>query len=116
MGKMKGNPALAEMGDKGMPSTGEITSTTFQSGLIERKIDSAKLNELKSNEDFNQMQNAEAMLKQITFNTTIHLPKVAKNASGSNLTLSDDKKTVRIKYTLLDMMKTPKALEFKIEY
>jgi hypothetical protein len=116
MGKMKGNPALAQMGDKGMPATGEITSTIFKNGLIERKIDSAKLNDLKNDEGFGQMQNAEAMLKQITFTTSIHLPKVAKNASGSKLTLSDDKKTVRIKYTLLDMVKTPKALEFKIEY
>lgn len=116
MAKMNGNPALAEMGDKGMPGMGEITSTTFKTGLIERKIDSVKLNDLKSGEGFSQMQNAEAMLKQISFSTTIHLPKAAKSASGSTLTLSDDKKTVRIKYTLLDMIKTPKALEFKIEY
>lgn len=116
MGKIKNNPALAEMGDKGLPSTGEITSTTFKNGFIERKIDSTKLNDLKNDDSFSQMQNADAMLKQITFSTTIHLPKVAKNASGSKLTLSDDKKTVRINYTLLDMFKTPKALEFKIEY
>jgi hypothetical protein len=116
MGKLKGNPALAELGDKGMPSTGEITSTTFKNGLIERRIDSAKLNDLKNDEGFNQMQNAEAMLKEISFSSTIHLPKAVKNTSGSKLTLSDDKKVVRIKYTLLDMIKTPKALEFRIEY
>lgn len=116
MGKIKDNPALADLGDKGLPATGEITSTIFKNGLIERKIDSSKLNDLKNSEGFGQMQNAEALLKQISFTTTIHLPKAAKNASGSKITLADDKKSVRIKYTLLDMMKTPKALEFKIEY
>lgn len=116
LGKMKDNPALAQMGDKGMPSIADFASTTFKNGLIERKIDADKLNDLKSNEAFSQMQNAEAMLKEVSFTTSIHLPKAAKDASGSKLTLSDDKKTVRIKYTLLDMIKAPQTLEFKIEY
>jgi hypothetical protein len=56
------------------------------------------------------------MLSGVTFTTVIHLPKAAKTTSGSKISLSDDKKTVRVKYTMQDMMKTPQALEFKVEY
>lgn len=116
MGKTKQNPELAAMGNRTLPSADEITTTSFKNGLIERKIEQQKLNDLKNDEGFNQMQKAEAMLKEIVFTTTLHLPRAAKNTAGSKLTVSDDKKTVKLKYTLLDMIKAPQALEFKVEY
>jgi hypothetical protein len=123
MGKAMDNPALQGMegGDDnkggGLPSVDEYAKTTFKNGFIERKVDEKKIDSLKNSDQFSQMQGAgEMLLSGITFTTTIHLPKAVKSSSGSNLTLSDDKKTVRLKYTLQDMIKTPKALEFKVEY
>jgi hypothetical protein len=122
-GKAKSNPALQGMeGDDeksggGLPSVDQYAKTTFKSGLIERKIDQVKIDSLKNSEQFGQMQAAgDMLLSGITFTTTIHLPKAIKNSSGSKLTVSDDKKTVRLKYTLGDMVKTPQSLEFKVEY
>jgi hypothetical protein len=123
-GKAKSNPALQGLegdseGDQGggLPSADQYAKTTFKNGVIERKIDQAKIDSLKNSEQFSQMQAAGDMLMSgITFTTTIHLPKAVKNSSGSKLTVSDDKKTVRMKYTLGDMIKTPKSLEFKVEY
>lgn len=123
MSKAMSNPALQEMenGDDnkggGLPSADQFTQMNFKNGLIERKVDEKKIDSLKNSDQFSQMQGGgEMLLSGITFTTTIHLPKAAKSSSGSNLTLSDDKKTVRLKYTLQDMIKTPKALEFKVEY
>lgn len=123
-GKAKSNPALQGIegdgdGEKGggLPSADQYAKTTFKNGLIERKIDQAKIDSLKDSEQFSQMKAAgDMLLSGITFTTTIHLPKAVKSSSGSKLTVSDDKKTVRMKYTLGDMIKTPQALEFKVEY
>jgi len=118
MGKAKNNPALQGMEEQGggLPSADQYTKMNFKDGFIERKVDEQKINDLKNNEQFSQMQSAGDMLSGVTFTTTIHLPKAVKNSSGPKLSLSDDKKTVRVKYTLQDMMKTPQALEFKVEY
>jgi hypothetical protein len=124
MGKAMDNPALQSMegdsesgGGGGLPSADQYAKTTFKNGLIERKIDQVKIDSLKNSEQFTQMQAAgDMLLSGITFTTTIHLPKAIKNSSGSKLKVSDDKKTVRMKYTLGDMIKTPQSLEFKVEY
>jgi hypothetical protein len=124
LGKAKSNPALQGLegdgdGEKGggLPSADQYAKTTFKNGVIERKVDQSKIDSLKNSEQFGQMQAAgDMLLSGITFTTTIHLPKAVKSSSGSKLTVSDDKKTVRMKYTLGDMIKTPKSLEFKVEY
>jgi len=115
MGKGLDNPALGGM-DRGLPSTGEITTTDFKNGSIERKVDEQKLDALKKDENFSQVMSAGEMLSGVTFTTNIRLPKPVKSSSGANVSVSNDKKTVTLKYTLLDMFKTPKALEFKVEY
>jgi hypothetical protein len=116
MKKGMDNPALGGMEDKGLPSTGEFTTTSFKNGSIERKVDQQKLDDLKKDESFGQIQSAGEMLSGVTFTTSIHLPRPVKNSAGSKVSVSDDKKTVTLKYTLLDMFKTPQALEFKVEY
>jgi hypothetical protein len=118
MGKAKDDAALQGMEDQGggLPSADQYTQTIFKNGLIERKINQTKIDSLKNSEQFGQMQSAGSMLEGITFTTSIHLPNAVKSSSGSKLTVSDDKKTVRIKYTFQDLIKTPQALEFKVEY
>jgi hypothetical protein len=44
------------------------------------------------------------------------LPKPAKNVTGEKLKLSNDKKTITVSYTLMDVIKAPSSLEFKVEY
>lgn len=122
-GKSMNNPALQgmegdeEKGGGGLPSVDQYAKTTFKNGVIERKIDQSKIDSLKNSDQFTQMQGAGDMLfSGITFSTIIHLPKAVKSSSGSKVTLSDDKKTVRMKYTFSDLIKTPQSLEFKVEY
>lgn len=116
------NPLKQSMGNEmpsgggGLPSIDKIMNMRFRNGLIERKIDQQKLADLKNNDQFKEAGQMEDMLQSISFSSSYHLPKAAKNISGEKLKLSDDKKTVTINYNLLDVIKTPSSLEYKIEY
>lgn len=103
-------------GDSAMGSPLDGIDIMYKNGLIERKIDQKKLDAAKNSQGGNQLKNMGEMLDGVTFSTVIHLPRAVKNSTGEKLTLSDDKKTLRMKYSLSDMMKNPKALEFKVEY
>jgi hypothetical protein len=115
-GKTPTLPGLGQEngGDMGNPLEG--IAITYKNGLIERKVDQAKIESAKNSDAGSQLANMGEMLDGVTFNTVIHLPRAVKSSTGQKLTVSDDKKTVRMKYTLADMMKDPKALEFKLEY
>ena len=113
-GKSKERSPMGEEGDM-MPSVAFL-KMTFRNGLIERKIDQKKLDEMKNNEETKQMEEAGQMLEGISFKTVIHLPKAVTDATGEKLTVSDDKKTVRVSYTLMDVLKSPQSLEYKINY
>ena len=108
-------PGLGEDagGEMGSPLDG--IAIIYKNGLIERKVDPVKLDAAKNSDAGSQLKNMGEMLDGVTFSTVIHLPRAVKSSSGK-ITVSDDKKTVRMKYTLSDMMKDPKALEFRLEY
>jgi hypothetical protein len=113
------SPMLGGLGqdseeDAGSPLDG--VDIVYKNGLIERKVDEKKLESLKNKEEGSQLQSMGEMLEGVSFSTSIHLPRPVKNSIGEKISVSDDKKTVRMKYTLADMMKNPKALEFKLEY
>jgi hypothetical protein len=115
------NPALQGLGGRGdsdtaMGSPLDGIDIIYKNGLIERKVDQKKIDAAKNSEGGNQLKSMGEMLDGVTFSTVIHLPRPVKNSSGEKLSLSDDKKTLRMKYSLSDMMKNPKALEFKVEY
>jgi len=110
------DPALGSMGDGDLPTADQIMEISYKNGLIERRLDQKKLDSLNQKEDNSSLQGMDEMMNGVTFGTAIHLPKPVKTATGEKITVSDDKKTVRIKYTLADLKKNPKSLEFKIEY
>lgn len=103
-------------GDKGLPSATDFMKMSFENGKIERKVDQKKLEEMKNSEEMKSAPQMESMMSQVTFTTVIHLPKPVKSIKGDKLTISDDKKTVRMNYSAADLMKNPASLEFKLEY
>jgi hypothetical protein len=115
-GQTPGLPGLGEGAGGEMGNPLEGIAVTYKNGLIERKVDQAKIESAKNSEAGSQLANMGEMLDGVTFSTVIHLPRAVKSSTGQKLTLSDDKKTVRMKYTLSDMMKDPRTLEFKLEY
>jgi hypothetical protein len=110
----KDSSGLTGMGDEGLPAMDKILSITFKNGLIERKVDEEKLNDLKTKEQTNQQ--AEMMFREINYSTIIHLPSPVKSSQGERLTISDDKKTIRMKFNLWDIMQNPQLMNFRIAY
>ncbi len=108
---------LPEMDDKGgMPSINNFFDITYKKGLIERKVNESKLEELKNNDKYSQVKSAGDMLGSVTYTSILHLPKPVTKVEGTMVKLSDDKKTVTIKSTLSDLFENPKSLAFRIEY
>ncbi len=69
------------------------------------------------------MDSSMQMLKQmaplfgdIRYTSTFVLPREAKHYSGSNVKISDDKKTISFSGTLTEILDKPELLEYRIEY
>ena len=62
------------------------------------------------------MKQAKQMMESVSFTTIINLPRAATKVSGDNAKLSDNKKQVIIKTSLVDLLDNPKSLAFRVEY
>lgn len=114
------NPLLGRAGNgndsEAMPGLSKVFDMTIQNGLIERKLNEEKLKKLMENDKMAEMGQAKQMLEGVTFRSIFHLPKAAKKITGTNATLSADKKTVTVKASMVDLFDNPQALSFRIEY
>lgn len=115
---LQGKQSLpADMGGQQlMPDFNSIFDMTYQNGLIEKKVNAAKLKELQEEETFAQMQQALEMMSDASMSTVIHLPKAAKKAEGQKVQLSKDKKNITIKTSLSDLLSNPQSFAYRIEY
>jgi hypothetical protein len=102
--------------DAAMPSLDEIFDMNFKNGLLERKLNDEKLKNFQANEKFEEMKQAKQMMESVNFTTIINLPRAATKVSGDNAKLSDNKKQVIIKTSMVDLLDNPKSLAFRVEY
>lgn len=112
----KETPQMDVQAGQGMPDFNNIYDITFRKGLIEKKINADKLKQFQDNEQYEQMKQAIAMVSEASINTVIRLPKAAKKAEGTNVKLSEDKKTITVKSTLNELFDKPEALSYRVEY
>ena len=117
----KAIPALGsamggEGDEEGMPNANKTFDIMAGDGFIERKVDKVSLDELMKGSEGEQMQQMKSMLESITYRTKISLPRPAKKVVGDKVKLSDDKRTVTVEATMVDLIDTPKKLEFRVEY
>jgi len=62
------------------------------------------------------MKQLTAMMGELTYKTTIVLPKPVKHYKGNNPSVSADKKTIVFKNNLSNLLKKPESLEFELDY
>jgi len=101
------------------PDIGQINSLynfTSRSGFLSRTVNQEKFKALKESAQFGQMKQAGDMGMEVPYTIIIHLPKAAKKITNSFAKLSDDKKTVTIKYNLAEVLEHPEKFEYSIEY
>lgn len=85
-------------------------------GFISRKVNQEKFKALMDNPQLSQLKDAGNMGIEIPYTITINLPRAVKKVDNPVAKISDDKKTVVIKYNLIEMMNTPQKFEYTIEY
>jgi hypothetical protein len=109
-------------GDNGggaAPDLGQFTgiySFTCKDGLMARKVDKDKWKALTDRPEMAQMKQASQMGVEINYTATIQLPRPVKKCSNPTAKISEDKKTVSLKYNLFDAIDHPEQFEYTIEY
>jgi hypothetical protein len=93
-----------------------IYDFTSKDGYISRKLNAAKLKALQENPQFGQMKEASNMGVEIPYTLTLNFPRPVKKVDNPIGKISEDKKTVIIKYNVIEMLDHPEKFEFTIEY
>jgi hypothetical protein len=115
----KPQPGLDQPSD---PSTGgmdEITAIfdyNVSNGLIKKSVNPEKLKKLLDNPKMAEMQQGADMGIEILYNVSYKLPRPIKKVSNPKAKLSDDKKTVTMRYNLMEIFSKPDQFAFTIEY
>jgi hypothetical protein len=101
------------------PDMGDIAAiydVTIKNGLIEKKVNAAKYKEFKERPEMAQMKQLTSSGMEILYTTTIKLPRAAKKTDNPMIKLSEDKKTVTMKYNLLELLENPDKFAYSIQY
>jgi len=90
----------------------------FQSkdGMVSRKLNAERWKALQDDAQFAQMKQATSMGIEVPYTLTVNLPRPVKKIDNALAKLSEDKKTVTIKYNLVDVFQTPEKFEYTIAY
>lgn len=109
-------PALDSPKDPGLEDMNSIFDVVVKDGLISRKVNLEKHKELIEKPEIAQMQQMATGGMEILYTTVIKLPRPAKKTENPLIKLSDDKKTVTLKYNLLDLFDHPEKFSYSVEY
>jgi hypothetical protein len=93
-----------------------IYDFTCRDGLITKKVNPDKWKALQANPQLAQIKQAGQMGIEINYTTTIVLPRPVKKIDNATAKLSDDKKTVVMKFNLIDAFDHPEQFGYSIEY
>ena len=93
-----------------------IYDFTVKKGLITRKLNPVKWKTLQQNPQLDQFKQSAGMGMEVPYTLTINLPSEVKKVDNPLLKISTDKKTVTLKYNLMDIFESPQKFEYTIEY
>jgi hypothetical protein len=103
-------------GSPDMSQFNSIFDFSCKDGLLTKKLNKEKFEKLKNDPQLAQMKQASQMGMEINYTTTLSLPRPIKDAGNPLAKLSDDKKTVTMKFNLIDVFEHPEQFEYKVEY
>ena len=115
----KGKPKKQELDapkEPDMDQLGTVYDVTVKNGLISRKLNQKKYDELMAKPEMEQMKSMTGGGMEVLYTTTIKLPRPVKKSDNALVKLSDDKRTVTLKYNMLEMFSTPEKFAYTIEY
>jgi hypothetical protein len=83
---------------------------------MSKTLNKAKWEKLVADPQLSQMKQAGQMGIEINYTTSVSLPRPIKKVDNPLAKLSADKKTVTIKYNLVDVFDKPDQFSYHIEY
>lgn len=93
-----------------------IYDFTCHDGLISKRVNDEKWKKLQNDPQMAQIKQAGQMGVEINYTTTIVLPRPVKKIDNATATLSDDKKTVTMKFNLINAFDHPEQFGYTIAY
>jgi hypothetical protein len=115
-GSLGGDAGGGSGGGPDMSQFNSIFDFTCKDGLMVKKLNKEKFEALKNDPQLAQMKQASQMGMDINYTTTLSVPRPIKNAGNPLAKLSDDKKTVTMKFNLIDVFDHPEQFEYAVEY
>ncbi len=107
---------IDEAKEPDMQDIASIYDVTVKNGLISKKTNSVKYKALLARPEMDQVKKMSSSGMEILYTTTIKLPRPVKKSDNDLLKLSDDRKTVTMKYNLLDLLESPDKFAYTLEY
>ena len=107
--------STAAIPDQAMDQITNVYDVTINKNTISRKLNRERFDSLMKKPEIVQAKQMLGSFEILT-TTIIHLPRPAKRVSSDMVTLSDDKKTVTMKYDMLQILDTPDKFSYTIEY
>jgi hypothetical protein len=107
---------IDEAREPDMEDIASIYDVTVKNGFIGKKVNAEKYKALAARPEMAQMEQISKSGMEILYTTTIKLPRPVKKADNPLIKLSDDKKTVTMRYNLLELLKTPEKFAYTLEY
>ena len=102
-----------------MPDIGQFNGIyDFQSrdGLITRKLNPEKWKQFQDGQQFAQAKEVGNMGMEVGYTLTLSLPRSVKKIDNPLAVLSEDKKTVTMKYNFVEVFSHPEKFEYTIAY
>jgi hypothetical protein len=118
-GITSGKAAEDEAGGPATPDMNQFNAIyDFQvkDGFMSRKLNAERWKAVQNSSEFAQMKQATTMGIEIPYTLTVGLPRPVKKIDNPLATLSADKKTVTIKYNLVEVFDHPEKFEYSIAY
>ena len=115
-GKKEGEQEAAAPKGPDMGDFAAIYNVTIKNGLIEKKVNAEKYKEFMDRPEMAQMKQLTSSGMEILYTTTIKLPRAAKKTDNPLIKLSDDKKTVTMRYNMLELLESPEKFAYSIQY
>ena len=100
----------------GLEQMNNVFDVTITKNMIARKLNRQRFDSLMAKPEIAQAKQMVGGGFEILYTTTIRLPRPVKKSDNEMIKLSDDKKTVTIKYDLLKMFEEPEKFSYSIEY
>ncbi|MBO9564530.1 MAG: hypothetical protein J7621_17250 [Niastella sp.] len=107
---------IDEAREPDMQDIAGIYDVTVKNGLISKKTNTEKYKALLARPEMDQVKKLASSGMEIQYTTTIKLPRPVKKSDNTIIKLSEDKKTVTMRYNLLELLENPEKFAYTLEY